>query len=287
MGIQLNSYAKQIHLFEAITRPGLLTAVDKAQILPELCEFFIYETTTQKTTIPETHDEQRRLLRALLNVRPPRKIPGEIMNLLDRFLWTERNESGIIETALLQPAAEKMYLWRGDICRLNCDAIVNAANNKLLGCFQPLHSCIDNAIHTSAGPRVREDCAAIMMIQGADEETGNAKITRAYNLPARFILHTVGPIVQSALQNKHKQLLVSCYRSCLDLAAETKQIQSIAFCCISTGVFGFPAKPAAKIAVETVRYWLQENPGTINQIIFNVFTENDFELYTDAFKAEK
>jgi hypothetical protein len=200
--IQLSGYAKQIHLFEALPRLELLTAVDKAQTLAALCEYFIHETTAQKAVLPETRGEQRRLLRALLNIRPPQKIPPEIMNSLNRFLWTERNEAGIVETASLQTMAEKMYLWRGDICRLNCDAIVNAANNKLLGCFQPLHSCINNAIHTGAGPRVREDCAVIMTIQGADEETGDAKITRAYNLPTRFILHTVGPIVETALQDR-------------------------------------------------------------------------------------
>jgi O-acetyl-ADP-ribose deacetylase (regulator of RNase III) len=282
--MQLNDYAKQIHLFEPVKHPAVFSTVEKTIALNELVRFFANELP-QNITIPEAYEEQRRFLRALLNIRFPKKIPLEIADTLDRFLWRERKEAGIIETSEMQSEAPNMYVWRGDICRINCDAIVNAANNKLLGCFQPLHSCIDNAIHTGAGPQVREDCNAIMTIQGKDEETGKAKITRAYNLPSRFILHTVGPIVQTELREKHKQLLASCYLSCLDLAAETRTIKSIAFCCISTGVFGFPAKPAVKVAIDTVRQWLEENPKTITQVIFNVFMENDYELYRNAFKT--
>jgi O-acetyl-ADP-ribose deacetylase (regulator of RNase III) len=225
------------------------------------------------------------LLRALLNIRAPKPIPNEILQTLDRFLWTERMDRGIVEADTLQGGQEKLFLWRGDICALRVDAIVNAANSKLLGCFQPMHSCIDNAIHSGAGPQVREDCNKIMLLQETDEETGGAKITRSYNLPSRFIIHTVGPIVQGPLREEHTQLLASCYRSCLETAAETRMIKSIAFCCVSTGVFGFPAKEAAGIAVETVRQWLASHSGIPEKVVFNVFTEKDYELYRNALPA--
>jgi O-acetyl-ADP-ribose deacetylase (regulator of RNase III) len=282
----MNDYKEAVHLFDTVVHPPILPDGEKLNAINELCKYFAEELQNQPT-IPEDANEKRKLLRALLNIRPPLSISAHIQNLLDRVLWSERVDAGIVEPQEITPVLLgdnfSLHLWHGDICRLDCDAIVNAANNKLLGCFHPLHSCIDNAIHTGAGPRLREDCHTIMTLQDDDEETGSAKITRAYNLPSRFVLHTVGPIVQTVLQEKHKQLLASCYRSCLALAAETKQVKSIAFCCISTGVFGFPAKPAAEIAIEIARQWAQENPGVFERIIFNVFTENDFELYRYAF----
>jgi O-acetyl-ADP-ribose deacetylase (regulator of RNase III) len=282
MILSINDYAGRIDLFEPFVRPALLTAAEKKRALHDICGFFANE---QQRTIPKDYGEQRLLLRALLNIRAPKPIPNDILKTLDRFLWTERMDTGVVEADTLQGGPGKLFLWRGDICTLRVDAIVNAANKKLLGCLQPLHFCIDNAIHSGAGPQLREDCNNIMLLQKTDEETGGAKITRAYNLPSRFIIHTVGPIVQGALREEHKQLLASCYRSCLETAVETKMIQSIAFCCISTGVFGFPAKEAAGIAVETVRQWLASHSGIPGKVIFNVFTEKDYELYRNALSS--
>ena len=176
-------------------------------------------------------------------------------------------------------------MWQGDITKLHTDAIVNAANKQMLGCFQPLHACIDNAIHSTSGPQLRDDCEIIMSTQGELEETGNAKITRAYNLPSRFVLHTVGPIVQSGtmLTEQQKDELASCYISCLEVANEIENIKTIAFCAISTGVFGFPKSEAAHIAVNTVNKWLTTYPNHIEKIIFNVFSEGDYQEYLKVF----
>lgn len=193
--------------------------------------------------------------------------------LLDRILWTERIEKGIV------PINSVPTVWRGDITQLNSDAIVNAANSDMLGCFHPLHACIDNCIHSAAGPHLREDCHKIIKLQGEKEETGGAKITRAYNLPSRFVLHTVGPIISGTVTAKQRNLLAACYTSCLNLAAQIKQIKSIAFCCISTGVFGYPKEEAALTAIQTVKEWKANYPERFDRIIFNVFTEEDHEIY--------
>ena len=171
----------------------------------------------------------------------------------------------------------RLYLWQGDITRLKVDAIVNAANSQMLGCFQPLHNCIDNCIHTYAGIQLRLKCNEIMQAQGHEEETGKAKITPAYNLPCEYVIHTVGPIVQGPLTKKHEELLASCYQSCLDIAEENG-VKSIAFCCISTGVFMFPNKRAAEIAVETVKNWLDET-GSDMKVVFNVYKDIDYLFY--------
>ncbi len=176
----------------------------------------------------------------------------------------------------MQELEKNIFLWRGDITRLKVGAIVNAANSAMQGCFYPNHGCIDNAIHTFAGVQLRQDCAAIMQAQGTPEETGKAKITRAYNLPSDYVLHTVGPIITGELTQHDRDLLRDCYRSCLELAEENS-IESVAFCCISTGEFHFPNDEAAKIAVETVREFLQKNKEI--KVIFNVFKELDEQLY--------
>ncbi len=168
-------------------------------------------------------------------------------------------------------------MWRGDITTLQCDAIVNAANSGMTGCYQPCHNCIDNCIHTYAGVQLRNACNELMEQQGHAEPTGQAKITPAYNLPSRFVLHTVGPIVQGRLTDEHCRLLASCYRACLELA-EQNHVQSIAFCCISTGVFMFPNEKAAEIAVETVQTY-REAIGSQIDVIFNVFQEFDEVVY--------
>ena len=184
-------------------------------------------------------------------------------------------QKGITDIAGLQPVEKNIYLWKGDITTLKCGAIVNTANSGMTGCYHPCHNCIDNCIHTFAGVRLRLKCAEIIKAQGHEEPTGTAKITPAYNLPCQYVIHTVDPIVQGKLTKKHCELLKSCYRSCLELAV-LNGVKSIAFCCISTGVFGFPPDKAAEIAVQTVREFLKDNDI---EVIFNVFTEKDFDIY--------
>lgn len=246
-----------------------------------------------------SYQEKRRTLRALLTVRKPNPLPSGVLKQLDRLLQRETLERGLVHASNLPRVAQDLAgssygagnqcaLWRGDITTLCIDAIVNAANAKMLGCFQPFHACIDNAIHSAAGPRLRDDCHAILQRQGRPEGTGWAKLTRAYNLPARYILHTVGPTVvngEARVLPEHEQRLSDCYHSCLELAKRVSVIRSIAFCCISTGVFGFPQELAARIALRTVGQWLSGNPNSLDLIVFNVFREEDFEIYERLLKA--
>lgn len=224
---------------------------------------------------PQSEAEQKRLLRALMNVRAPKPIGEDFLKIQDEYLQTELSEKGVTDIADLTPVEGEIYLWRGDITTLKCGAIVNAANSGMTGCYQPCHNCIDNCIHTFAGVRLRLECAEIMEKQGYEEPTGQAKITPAYNLPCDHVIHTVGPIVQGKLTEKHCKLLKSCYQSCLELAVQNG-IDSIAFCCISTGVFGFPKQEAAEIAVQTVRDFLRSHRI---KVIFNVFGSEDYDIY--------
>ena len=223
--------------------------------------------------------EQRRLLRALMNVRPPRPLSGDFLALQDQLLSAEREARGVVDVTTLPSVASdaRIALWQGDITSLAADAIVNAANAALLGCFIPCHRCIDNAIHSAAGLQLRAACAALMEKQGHPEETGTAQITEGYNLPARHVIHTVGPIVSGALTDRHRAQLASCYRSCLSLAAE-HGLRSIEFCCISTGEFHFPNASAAEIAVREVRDFLTRDTS-IECVVFNVFKDEDRHIY--------
>ena len=234
----------------------------------------------QYPVFPYTQERQQRLLRSLMNVRPPKPVSEEFLQVQDVYLQEMTREKGITDADSLAPCSvsSRIVLWQGDITTLRCDAIVNAANSQLLGCFQPCHSCIDNIIHTMSGVQLRLACQEIMLRQGHEEPTGQAKITPGFNLPCRYVIHTVGPIVNGPLTEGHEKRLASCYRSCLDLARENK-CGSIAFCCISTGVFAFPQKRAAEIAVRTVADWLAENPHGMNRVIFNVFRDEDREIY--------
>ena len=233
----------------------------------------------RRITIPSDEAEQRQLLRGLFNVRMPGRIGDEFLRIQDEYLQEETRQKGVTRLRDLTPLEPGIYLWQGDITTLACDAIVNAANSGMTGCYQPCHNCIDNCIHTYAGVQLRNVCAEIMEKQGYEEPTGRAKITPAFNLPSRYVIHTVGPIVQGRLTKRHEEQLASCYRSCLQLAEENG-CKSIAFCCISTGVFGFPQDRAAKIAVETVRTYRSTNHSSI-EVIFNVFQNRDHELYRD------
>ncbi len=227
------------------------------------------------SAIPTDELEQFRLYRSLVNIRPAGKASAEYLKAEDEFLQKLTAQKGITDIADLQPVEKNIYLWKDDITTLKCGAIVNAANSGMTGCYHPCHNCIDNCIHTFAGVRLRLKCAEIIKAQGHEEPTGTAKITPAYNLPCQYVIHTVGPIVQDGLTQKHCNLLKSCYQNCLELAVQSG-VKSIAFCCISTGVFGFPHDKAAEIAVQTVREFLLTNDI---EVIFNVFTEKDFDIY--------
>ncbi len=237
------------------------------------------ESEYREYGIPTDTQGQRNLLRALMNVRPPRPLSPEFMRIQDDYLREENRLAGVTEIGDLTPCPldNRIYLWQGDITTLKADAIVNAANSALLGCFRPLHNCIDNIIHSKAGLALREKCNCIMAAQGHEEPTGQAKITPGYNLPCKYVIHTVGPIVEGQLTKRHEALLASCYQSCLK-TAEENGCQSIAFCCISTGVFMFPNQRAAEIAVDTVRNYYEETGSQI-KTIFNVFKDVDGGIY--------
>lgn len=230
----------------------------------------------EKMPVPESEEERFGLLRGLMNIRPPKPVTEEFLAVQDEFLKEKISSKGITDIAGLTPIENGIYLWKGDITTLKCGAIVNAANSQMLGCFQPCHNCIDNAIHTFAGIQLRLECADIMEKQGCEEPTGSAKITSAYNLPCGHIIHTVGPIVSGRLNDTHCRQLESCYKSCLE-AAVLNNMQSIAFCCISTGVFGFPQREAAEIAVNTVRKFRESHDI---EVIFNVFRQDDCDIYS-------
>ena len=227
--------------------------------------------------VPADAYEQKRMLRSLMNIRRPGAIDAGFLTVQDEYLRQEIEEAGVTSLADLEPVCGDLYLWQGDITRLRCGAIVNAANSGMTGCYVPCHACIDNCIHTFAGIQLRLDCARLMEQQGHEEPTGQAKITRAYNLPCDYVLHTVGPIIEGRVTPEDERLLASCYRSCLELAEENL-VTSIAFCCISTGVFHFPNQRAAEIAVETVKRYKAETQSEM-KVIFNVFKDLDLEIY--------
>lgn len=229
--------------------------------------------------MPQNKEEQRRLLRSLMNVRMPKRVDDEFMQIQDEYLQQRNADKGVVTLDDMKEVQKDFYIWKGDITRLATGAIVNAANSGMTGCYQPCHNCIDNCIHTYAGIRLRLKCADIMRKQGCEEPTGRAKITPAYNLPCDYVIHTVGPIVQGRLTVAQEELLASCYRSCLALADEY-QIKSIAFCCISTGVFLFPNERAAEIAVKTVKEY-KEKTGSTMKVIFNVFKDLDENIYQE------
>lgn len=227
--------------------------------------------------IPAEKPEQKRLLCSLMNVRPPEPVPQEFLEVQDAYLQEELTEKGILSLSDLSPVRPGIYLWQGDITRLSADAIVNAANGAMLGCFVPCHGCIDNAIHTAAGVQLRLECSRIMAEQKTEEPVGRAKITNAYNLPCRYVLHTVGPMIDGEVTKRDCERLADCYRSCLELAA-AYSLRSVAFCCISTGEFHFPNKKAAEIAIQTVQNVQTENENS-PEVVFNVFKDSDYKIY--------
>ncbi len=228
-------------------------------------------------TIPELEEQRWILFRALVNLRRPGPVGEEWLQVQDAFLQEESRSKGIVSIDDLSPIRPHLYLWQGDITRIQTDAIVNAANADLRGCFHPNHSCIDNAIHTFAGVQLRNECDALMQAQRHPEPAGRAKITQAYNLPASYVLHTVGPIVGERLTGEQRDLLSACYASCLK-AADAQGLESVAFCCISTGEYGFSNEPAAEIAIKTV---LDTQAGcrSVQRVVFNVFKDLDESIY--------
>jgi O-acetyl-ADP-ribose deacetylase (regulator of RNase III) len=254
--------------------------LDINQDIDNLISYLIGEDTRYKDSeIPQNQTEKFKLFRSLVNVRPPLQASDEFLSKQNELLQSLIIEKGITDIVNLKPVSENIYLWRGDITTLKVDAIVNAANSAMLGCFVPCHACIDNAIHTFAGVQLRLECAEIMKKQGHPEPTGKVKITAAHNLPSKYILHTVGPIIRDKLTDKDCQLLSDSYHSCLELAAQNN-VKSVAFCCISTGEFRFPNEEAAKIATQTVSSFLNDkNHNQDMKIIFNVFKEQDEQIY--------
>jgi O-acetyl-ADP-ribose deacetylase (regulator of RNase III) len=294
--LDLDEYRSLIHLDEPFEAPSAApeSEPERAVIVDGLlAQLHSEDKRTEGTAAPSPYEEKRRLLRALLTVRGPDPLPSWFLIQMDRILQYEAHRRGLTHSASLPriaevwpgssySAASQTALWRGDITTLEVDAIVNAANAQMLGCFQPFHACIDNVIHCAAGPRVREDCHAIMRAQGGLEGVGRAKVTRAYNLPSKFILHTVGPnlVGRSRLVlPRDRAQLAACYHSCLDLAKGIVGVRSVAFCCISTGVFDFPRKQAAQVALQAVGRWLDSHPGALDLIVFNVFQHEDLVVY--------
>lgn len=295
ISLPLQRYASLINLEVPFAAAGPIPAAAEAAeaLIDELLAFLLSESGIDAG--PGGATDKRRLLQRLLTLRRPDALPEGFLAGTDRLLQWEMRQKQIMDASLLPsistvfpqsayPAANHCALWRGDMTTLEIDAIVNAANAALLGCFTPFHACIDNVIHAAAGPRLRQDCHLIMQEQGAPEQTGRAKITRAYNLPSRFVLHTVGPIYdgkQKKPSARQARQLASCYGACLDLACRVPGLASVAFCAVSTGVFGFPNLAAARIALDAVANWMDHHPGKLERVVFNVFSEADQRVYVE------
>ena len=234
--------------------------------------------------VPDDMEGKQRILRSLMNIRMPRQMRNEVLQIQDDYLKERIDENGIVKLSDIPVIENNISIWQGDITRLKVDAIVNAANSKMLGCFIPMHSCIDNCIHTFAGIQLRNECnekmnqLKIRYGKEYEQPTAVPMLTEAYNLPSKKIIHIVGPIVHGALTRKLEEDLENCYKNTLDICMKNN-LRSVAFCCISTGVFRFPNKMAAKIAVKTVREWLKSFPNAMDRVIFNVFKDEDREYY--------
>ncbi len=298
-GLPLESYRDNIHLDEPFitdVEVELTESAYSASIEYVLNELLQEHPEAGEWEIPTDTGSKRALVRSMLVVRMPDPLPAAVLTSIDIILEFEKHQRDIAEGGALPNVRlqfdtdafpEELVLWQGDITTLKTDAIVNAANSQLLGCFQPSHVCIDNVIHAKAGPRLREDCEVIMDLQGHLEPTGSAKITRGYHLPSKYILHTVGPIVPDGtpVTITQRNQLHSCYTSCLSLAAEVPSVRSVAFCGISTGLFGYPKDQAATVAIQAVCEWLMRNPGRMDRVLFNVFANEDWDAYARIFRS--
>lgn len=277
MGLSLAQYRNIIDLSPYPRPEPFETDQDAECACGELLKFLLRETG-MIAAFSVSYEKKRALVRSYMNRRSAFPVPQEILALQDRYLWTETLRRGIVKTEGLSENKYGFSLWEGDITRLNADVIVNAANKSLLGCFLPGHNCIDNVIHSCAGMQLRRDCARIMAAQEREEECGEAKATRAYNLPSTYVFHTVGPMIVQEVKEEHHAQLRSCYINCLNLAKEMN-LSSVAFCCISTGVFNFPRSAAAEIAAGTVLNWKLRNPESNIKVIFNTFLKEDTDIY--------
>lgn len=278
--LTLEQYKEIVDLRFRPRKRESLSEEEKSAICDEMLGILL-EERNEIAAFSYPYKVKRDLIWGFLNQRLPNPVSPRFLEIQDRLFSSETEERGVVD------ADEFAYddgiaLWQGDITRLKADAVVNAANNSLLGCFIPHHKCIDNVIHSRAGVQVRLDCSKIMGAQGESEPSGCAKITLAYNLPSKYIIHTVGPMVSIQVTEDNERVLRNCYLSCLNLAREMK-LKSIAFCCISTGIFGFPGEDAAAIAVGAVKNWLLETGYPI-RVVFNVFLDKDLEIYRDVLK---
>lgn len=278
--LSFEEYKNIIDLSCPPRRAQIISEEEKSAICDELLAFLL-EERNRIAAFSYPYSVKRELIWGYLNERPPAPVSERFLTLQDRLFLSESEERGVVDADAFSYDGG-IALWQGDITRLKIDAIVNAANSSLLGCFIPHHKCIDNVIHSRAGVQVRLDCSKIMGAQGEPEPAGCAKITRAYNLPSKYIIHTVGPMVGVRVTDEDRRVLRNCYISSLNLAKQMK-LQSIAFCCISTGIFGFPNDEAAAIAVGAVKNWLLETDYEL-RVIFDVFLDKDREIYEDVLK---
>jgi len=303
--LDLDDYRSLINLDEPFLIQNPVSEKERETLVEDLLAYLSSEPFIKSQFKDDfessSYDLKRKQLYSLLTVRDPNPLPPwfhlKIGNLLRRELKEKKTVSAkeLPRIKQLYPnsvykAANRCAIWHGDITTLKCDAIVNAANKGLLGCFRPFHRCIDNAIHSAAGPMLRQDCDTMIKRQGCLEGTGWAKVTRAYNLPSKYVLHTVGPIYDKSsgkILQIQKQELSNCYKSCLNLIKKLPSIRNVAFCSISTGAFGFPMEDATRIALKTVEDWVGANPDVIDLIIFNVFSRNDYEIYKKFLNEEK
>ena len=303
--LPLEDYKKLVNLedhFQINKENKNLTSEQKTTIIEKLHLYLCSELAEKSQLkmyceVSSNYDELRAKIRALLTVRAPVPLPDWFTVNFDKILQSELLNRALVDASELPTIADqfpmtkfkgkdKCVLWRGDISLLKADAIVNAANSAMLGCFIPFHKCIDNIIHSRSGPQLRDDCNIIMKKQDYPEKVGWAKITRGYNLPSKYVIHTVGPdlSIENKVTKEHEKLLEDCYHSCLDEASNIGNLKSLVFCGISTGVFAFPNKLAAEIAIKTVEKWLINNPDKFDLIVFDVYSETDFEIYKEHFE---
>lgn len=281
MGLSLRRTREVVDL-TPYPRPEPLKDGEREEACDHLLKFLLKERGVI-AAFSASYERKRALVREYMNTRAPLPVPEEILAVQDRLFWTESLNRGIVAAEDIPDVKLGVGLWQGDITRLATDAIVNAANKSLLGCFLPGHMCIDNAIHSAAGMQLRNDCAKLMSEQGTEEECGDAKITRAYNLPSKYVIHTVGPMVGRGLDRDQRSQLGSCYSECLNLAEEMG-LRSIAFCCISTGVFNFPRENAAEIASGAVIKWKLRHPDSKLRVVFDTFLDDDTRIYRNILK---
>lgn len=253
--------------------------------LQYLVEKFIEDSDDYKDLkVPYDTDTRQKILRSLMNIRMPKKMNEDVISVQDEYLRERAREKGTVTLSDIPEIEDRLSIWQGDITRLEVDAIVNAANSQMLGCFIPMHTCIDNCIHSFAGIQLRDACNQQMGLlrrkygSNYEQPTAVPMLTEAYNLPAKKVIHIVGPIVQDQLTPQLEEDLANCYKNTLDLCQQSG-LHSVAFCCISTGVFRFPNDRAAEIAVKTVKEWMNNHPGSIDRVIFNVFKDEDLEIY--------